>query len=253
MATAEQVRRSIQRFQDHAGDLMHSDMNTFENALSLFIEFCETDSVFSAISAQLQSVPNTDFDQWYASQSFVLNFPTDPEVRMSLMYELLRRIRDGRIPFQNTIQFFHLGTSKITAYIQALNDAITHPLVRDLGYRLEEVVDQLPSDKAATVPQASIQIIHHATNVIQQSAIGQTSTRVRLKTFPRSWAISLENWNGQCGILVTIRKSNTPSIWRSLSQHAYWPHPKSQNSIPSRHCFRRCRQWILYFPSPHRS
>lgn len=92
---------------------------------------------------------------------------------MSLMYELLRRIRDGRVSFHSfAIKFFHIGTTKITYYIQALNENITRPLVRELSYRLEELVDQLPDDKAANVPHANIQIIHQATNVIQQSATG---------------------------------------------------------------------------------
>jgi hypothetical protein len=178
MATAGQVRKSIQRFHDYAEDLILSDMNTFEDTLNLFIDFCETDSVFSGIHAQLQSIPHADFDQWYASQSFALTFPTDLEVRMSLMYELLRRIRDGRLPFQTfAISFFHLGTNSITPYVQALNDAITRPLVRELSYRLEELIDQLPDDRAAPVPQASIQIIHQATNVIQQSARGANITQ----------------------------------------------------------------------------
>lgn len=64
MATVGEVQKSIQRFDGFAEDLMRSDMNTFENNLNLFINFCETDSIFSAIHAQLQSVPNADFDEW---------------------------------------------------------------------------------------------------------------------------------------------------------------------------------------------
>lgn len=194
MATSGQFRRSVQRFNDYGNDLIRSDMNTFEDTLNTFLTFCETDSVFSAIHAQLQSVPDTDFDKWYADRSATggsmagscrLIFPTDAEVRMALMYELLRRIRDGRIDFASfTIHFFALGTTKITAYVQALNDAITRPLVRELNYRLEEATDQLPSDATTSVPATTIQIIHQATNVIQQSASGSNISQVAHQEIP---------------------------------------------------------------------
>ena len=188
MPTSAQIRRSVQRFGDYSGDLIRSDMNTFENALNTFLTFCETDAVFSAFHSQLQSVPGADFGRWYAERSATggskagscrLTFPTDAEVRMALMYELLRRIRDGRLDFASfTIQFFALGTNRITAYVQALNDAITRPLVRELTYRLEEVTERLPPDGAASIAPASIQIIHQATNVIQQSANGSHISQV---------------------------------------------------------------------------
>jgi hypothetical protein len=166
-------------------------MNTFDDSLNVFLDFCETDEVFSAVHRQLQSVPAADFDSWYdrsketggsMAGSCRLNFPTDPEIRMSLMYELLRRIRDGRIGFTDfVLNFFALSTNKISAYVQALNDAIVRPLVRELGYRLEDLSDHLPDDRKQIVPPATIQIIHQATNVIQQSATGtnisQTATQ----------------------------------------------------------------------------
>ena len=187
MATSGQIQRSIQRFVDYANDLLRSDMNTFEDTLNVFLEFCVTDEVFSGIHAQLQSVPAANFDEWYTCRretggsmagSCQLTFPTDPEIRMALMYELLRRIRDGRVGFHDfVLNFFAMGTNKITAYVQALNDAITRPLVRELGYRLQDISDQLPADRREVVSPATIQIIHQATNVIQQLASGSNITQ----------------------------------------------------------------------------
>lgn len=183
MPTGKQVQLSIRRFTDYAGDLLRSDMNTFDDALTVFTEFCETDTVFGSFHAQLQSVSGVDFDQWYEDRratggsfagSCQLTFPTDQEQRMALMYELLRRIHDGRIPFQDfVLRFFALSKhAKITDYVRALNEAISRPLIRELRYRLEEMSAGLPSDGTSQVPPASIQIIHKATNVIQQSAVG---------------------------------------------------------------------------------
>ena len=190
MPTSGQVIRSIQRFSDYANDLLRSDMNTFEDALNMFITFCESDNVFSIIHNQLQSVLEANFDSWYESRrntgggsgSRQLIFPTDQEVRMALMYELLRRIRDERINFLDfTLSFFALDSNAMTAYVQAVNEAITRPLVRELSYRLQDISDHLPKDQGVVVPPATIQIIHQATNVIQQTASGlnisQTATQ----------------------------------------------------------------------------
>lgn len=190
MTTAGQFRRSVQRFGDYANDLLRADMNTFDDALNVFLEFCERDEVFSSVHAQLKSVPGADFESWYQERlatggsmagSGQLRFPTDPEVRMALMYELLRRLRDDRISFHTfVINFFAIGSTKIDAYIRAFNDAITRPLVRELSYRLDDATEQLPKDSTASLPLTTIQIIHRATNVIQQSAVGsnisQTAT-----------------------------------------------------------------------------
>ena len=40
-------------------------MNTFEDTLNVFLDFCESDEMFSAIHLQLLSVPGAEFDSWY--------------------------------------------------------------------------------------------------------------------------------------------------------------------------------------------
>jgi len=181
--TSGKVRRSIQRFSDYASDLLKSDMNTFDDRIRMFFDFCSSDEVFSRIHRQLLSVPAADFNQWFSereatvggmSGSGQLIFPTDPEMRMSLMYQLLLGIRDGRVNLNGfVIHFFAIGSSRIDDYIYALNEGITQPLVRELAYRLEELQEQLPADRTATVSSAVVQIIHQATNVIQQHASGE--------------------------------------------------------------------------------
>ena len=187
MTTAGQFRRSLQRFSDFGGDLIGSDMNTFDDSLNVFLDFCEHDPVFSSIHQQLLSVRNVDFDQWYLSRmatvgsmagSGSLSLPTDPEKRMALIYELLRRIRRKEFDVVNfSLNFFALNTSKIDPYVRAFNDAITRPLIRELTYRLEDASDHLPAESSESVPATTIQIIHQATNVIQQSAVGNNITQ----------------------------------------------------------------------------
>jgi hypothetical protein len=160
---------------------MRSDLDTFDDLLNQFLNFCENDEVFSSVHKQLISVPGVDFDQWYIQMcnsvgSFVgsgsLVFPTNTDARLALQYEILRRINQHKLSYLDfTTNFFSVG-SQISEHIRALNDAITRPLVREMEYRLESVVDRLPNDRGASVPPTTIQIIQHATNVIQQNANG---------------------------------------------------------------------------------
>lgn len=180
MLTAAQVKTSIRKFQDYADDLIQSDMNTFDDCLNIFMHFCESDPVFSLIHSQLQSVPDTDFDSWYVNSQRrgprKVEFPVNEEVRMALMYELLRRINCKEISIHHFVHcVFSLGTTKITAYIQAFNSAITERLTRELGYRLDAMI--LPEDRQAEVSPTVIQIIGSAQNVIQQSASGTNITQ----------------------------------------------------------------------------
>lgn len=180
MASSGQVLRSIQRFMDFAADLIQSDCDTFDDRLALFIDYCKSDEVFRDIHRQLQSFPGVDFEKWYQelqesigsmAGSGNLVFPTDLEARLVIQYEFLTRIQDRRIQLLGfTSQFFSVGNS-IDEHIRALNNAVTRPLVRELKYRLEEVLERLPKDAKEQVSSGSLQIIH-AQNLIQQIATG---------------------------------------------------------------------------------
>lgn len=183
MTTTAQFQRSVSRFTDYAKDLLRSDHHSFDDALSLFLDFFERDPVFSSIHQQLLSVPQADFDSWLKANEGqrthqALDFPLDMEARIALMYELLRRIGSKQINILNfAFQFFRAGSNKVDLYIHAFNDGITRQLVREVLYRIEDASAEFPDDDRATIPPASIQIIHSATNVIQQSAIGNNITQ----------------------------------------------------------------------------
>ena len=181
--TSGLIKRSIQRFTDYASDLMAADMNTFGDRLNMFTDFCLNDEVFRSFHAQITRVPNCDFDEWYAEREASrvaastgrgsLLFPTGIEQRLSILYQLLFGIQTGKVPFlEFTMHYFVLGTGRYDAYILAFNETVTAPLVRELGYRLEELGESLPDDRSAVVLPSVIQIIHQATNVIQQNASG---------------------------------------------------------------------------------
>jgi len=179
---AGKIRRSLRRFIDFAGDLSRADMNTFEDRLSLLMDYCQNDEVFRVIDQQLTSIEFVDFDAWYTDRkstmggmvgSGQLSFPTNLDERLSLMYQLLRKINSEEVNFLDfTNTFFAVVDSRIDSHIYAFNEAIVEPLSRELGYRFEEIEESLPENQRDTVPLANIQIIHNAHTVIQQSASG---------------------------------------------------------------------------------
>jgi hypothetical protein len=180
--TVGKIRRSLQRFTDFAGDLSRADMNTFDDRLSLLMDYCKNDEVFQMIDDQLKNVNSVDFDSWYAERkatmggmvgSGQLTFPTNLDQRLSVMYQLLSKVNAGEVEFMDfSHTFFATGDTRIDSLIYAFNEAIVEPLARELSYRFEEIEEAMPENQRDTVPLANIQIIHNAQNVIQQSATG---------------------------------------------------------------------------------
>jgi len=180
--TAGTVRRSLRRFQDFANDLCLSDMNTFEDRVKLLVDYCQSDAVCSVLHQQLVRASSIEFEDWYSgvlsskggmAGSGKLTFPTDLDNRLSLMYQLLLRVAKGEVGVVGFAHdFFATGDNRIDSYIQAFSDAVVEPLTRELAYRIEELEEGLPEDDREACGLASIQIIHKAENVIQQSASG---------------------------------------------------------------------------------
>lgn len=120
--SAGQVRRSIQRFQDSRDDLLSADMNTFDDRLNAFVYFCKNDPVFSIIHNQLINNPNIDFNRWYEEKlgtrssmagSANLEFPPEPDNRLSLMYQLLLAIQSAQIDgISFFVDFFAMSSSR---------------------------------------------------------------------------------------------------------------------------------------------
>jgi hypothetical protein len=171
---AGKIRRSIQRFEDYSRDLTSSDMNSFEDRLNLLVSYFKSDAFFQQIDEQLIQNQSVDFDTWYGNNSRgKLSFPTNLDDRLSIMYQLLCRINSKEISYLSfCCEYLVVGTNQIDAHIYALNEVVSEPLFRELGYRLGDIEDELPSDNSDEVTSSIFQIIHHAENVIQQNIIG---------------------------------------------------------------------------------
>lgn len=191
--TVGQVVRSIQRFKDYADDFVNADMNTYDDRSAVFFDFCQIDPAMSVVHAQLTTNPNVDFEKWHADAlskmsgwagSAPLKFPTNTDDRISLMYQLLLAIEEGRINFLDfCIKFIVSGDNSYDSYIACLSEAVTQPLVRELEYKLDEILETLPdADKKEPVPQSVLQIINASGPVVQQVAIGNNNIQTASQT-----------------------------------------------------------------------
>lgn len=191
--TVGQLSRSIQRFKDYAADFISADMNTYDDRSALFFDFCKTDPAMSVIHAQLTTNPDVDIEKWHSDAlakmtgwagSAPLKFPTKIDDRISLMYQLLLAIEEERLNFKDfCIQFFVTGDNSYDSYIARLSEAVTQPLMRELEYKLDEILESLPnSGPKEPVPPATLQIIHASGPVVQQLTIGNNNTQTATLT-----------------------------------------------------------------------
>ena len=236
--TSGKIKRSIQRFSDYARDLLQADMNTLADRLNMFFDFCKSDDVFSEIHQQLLTVPGVSFDQWYSEMqangrfqggSGQLIFPTEPEARMALMYQLLLGLREGKVDFRElSINHFVIGSSRYDDYIRAINETVTQPLVRELAYRLEEMEEKLPEEKTASVAPSVVQIIHHATHVIQQNATGNNITQQAKIVANPEVARLFEQLRGevQSSELNSVQQTEALDVIEEAEQQSNAPKPK---------------------------
>jgi len=183
---AGKARQSIRRFDDYSQDLCYSDMNNFDDRLALLLEFIQGDELFLDIHNQLINNPNVDFDIWYQERkatesgmqgSGSLIFPTNTDDRLSLMYQALIKIGSNEIDVLDfSISFCASSSSRIDTFISFFNENVTQPLMREIGYKLEDIQFELPDDDRQEVTTPIIQVFHHAENVINQNINGNNNS-----------------------------------------------------------------------------
>jgi hypothetical protein len=180
--TASQVCRSIVKFHDYGNDLVRSETGTLKDRLNHFLDFCQKDVVFSYIYDQLRLIgKNIKFEEWWESKDSrsSLVFPTDEDQRIFIMFCLLNVVRDSNdcvnflVGFSNRFKLSY--STYIDQLIRAFHDTITAPLVRDLGYKLDDMLDNLPDDNKVRVEPSIFQIFHGT--VISQNAFGDNNSQ----------------------------------------------------------------------------
>ena len=175
----KKIERSFRRYKDYSADLLNSSSKTFLNNLNIFINFCGNDEIMRIVSAQLKSNKNVDTNRWYSdfqktggsligSKEYVL--PTNEEDRISLLYQVLLKMHSDEIDFKRFCIDAY-GKTNFNEMVWAFNDAISRPLIRDLGYRLDEIIETTNSD--LEVPIGKLVIIQTGDRSVNTIALGE--------------------------------------------------------------------------------
>jgi len=142
----KKVDISFRKFSDYASDIFSSDTNTFDIRYSIFLHHCENDEILKIITNQLKSI-DVQIDDWWkkgieSAGSFVgsarFDLPLDETDRDALLYQFCLKIHSGEFSFQRFCMM-HLGKSNYNEMVYAFNNAIIHPLVRSINYKIEEI------------------------------------------------------------------------------------------------------------------
>lgn len=149
----KQVEISFRKFSDYASDVVSSNSNIFYTRLNIFIHHCESDPVMSFICNQLKNI-DTNFEEWLRKGestggsmvgSCQFNLPVDEKARDALLYQLCLKINKNEIDlFGFCLDFF--GSHGLDGMIYDFNEAIIKPMVRSIGYKLEEIEYDIETD-----------------------------------------------------------------------------------------------------------
>lgn len=152
----KEVEISFRKFKDYASDVLNSNFHTFDTRFDIFLNHCEVDPIIKIITSPLKEM-DVGFQQWFdegqkTGGSFVgskkFQLPVDEKMRDALLYQFLLKVKSGEISFRSYCSDF-FGDSKFDTMIQSFNTAIFYPLVRSVGYKLEEISDSIETDLVA--------------------------------------------------------------------------------------------------------
>lgn len=180
----KEILRSFQKFNNYSNDLLSSSFGTFETRLDIFINFCENDKVMGFITSQLKGY---DFDRWMDkfgdSGSIFGNFelPLDENDRLSLLYQILLRLNAHEFQFEAFCNRIFGPYENFTRLPYKFNEAITTSLVRDLGYKLEEIGEKIEAvNEGQQITQERLIIINNGNITNSQLAIGTNIKQTKI-------------------------------------------------------------------------
>lgn len=161
----KKIEQSYRRFIDYSSDLLNSNYHTFNSRFDSFVYFCENDDVMKIITAKLKII-DVNFDDWWergqktggsmvGSKQFRL--PVDELEKDALLYQLILKISKNEIKLMKfCVDYF--GATAFDEMIQEFNNAVLQPLIRSIGYRLDDMLDSIKQElvRKQDLPQIAI-------------------------------------------------------------------------------------------------
>lgn len=138
LAMASNIQETKREFKEKADDLLRSDGYTIENAINIFLDFCESDENMVPITQSLKQNTNPAITDWFDrfSKDLIKKFllPTNDVDRLALLYQLLLKVR------ANEVTYYGMGFSGSNIHVAArqFNDVISRPLIRGLSNAIDK-------------------------------------------------------------------------------------------------------------------
>ncbi|MBN2880646.1 hypothetical protein JXM83_01215 [Candidatus Woesearchaeota archaeon] len=150
------IEISLRKFNDFASDVLNSDYDNFSNAFTILMNFFETDFVFSRLHKEL-SLIDVNFDKWWSERqatggSFIGSkqwiLPINEDERIAILFRICLKVQSGDIdPAQNIGRdFFAKRYDNLHDYIQHFTENVVSPLLRSIGYKVEEIAEKIEYD-----------------------------------------------------------------------------------------------------------
>lgn len=142
----KKIEISFRKFSDYASDLLSSDINTFDTRFKIFLHHCETDEILKIITNQLKDI-DVNIDEWWEKGNQTaggmvgnarFDLPLDETKRDALLYQFSLKILNKEMDLNHFCMMF-LGKTNYSQMVYAFNEAIINPLIRSIGYKIDEI------------------------------------------------------------------------------------------------------------------
>ncbi|WP_297478890.1 hypothetical protein [uncultured Photobacterium sp.] len=126
-------------YDDIVSDLISSNYSTFEEKLKQYISYCTQPNEMNFLLSE--KLPPVDFESWYekcksTQGSWVgsgeLSWPLDKLENLSMRFELLKYIAEGKTDVPDFCCSFMYSENNFNIMVMEFNDQIVEPLARDL-------------------------------------------------------------------------------------------------------------------------
>jgi hypothetical protein len=146
------VEISFRKFYDYGSDVVSSNSHTFDATFKIFIDHCENDEILKNVIIPLKK-KDVHFQDWLdkglesggGSIRCKFDLPTDSNERDALLYQFCLKVLSSDIDLIGFgLRFF--GTMNGDDANREFLDAMFRPLVRSIGYKLEEIGENIKND-----------------------------------------------------------------------------------------------------------
>ncbi len=154
------AKRSFRTFDDLVRDLGSATEGTWHDVFTRLVHHCLHDQVMMVVTQSLHNEPRSAIVAWCNDcvQKGVVGLPTDERERLSRLFGLLVAVYDGIMDKSEEVNLLAfcwqaLGTGmSFDEGLSGFTEQIVAPFARDLGYRLDDILEDAREGDENNVP-----------------------------------------------------------------------------------------------------